>query len=128
MTRNKMGRPKLAKDEKKSIQVGVRLTPKEASIVFPSGKINMSEWLRRIINHHCKLPWEKAMEVIHGPRPSIGWGSSTIRYTIMTDCNGVKWKVPTEIDGKPVEYLRKHDPDETVGTYDRVYINDRTSH
>jgi hypothetical protein len=48
---------------------------------------------------------------------SIGWGSTKIQYVIMTDSEGVKWKVPTHIDDEPFEYLVKYNPEECPGTF-----------
>ncbi len=45
-----------------------------------------------------------------------------IKYQIMTDADGGKWKVPTHIDGEPCEYLRKHDPADDKHTFERITI------
>ena len=49
---------------------------------------------------------------------TIAWGCTRITYEIMTDSKGQQWKVPTHIDGDPVEYLRKHDSNDHIGTYE----------
>jgi hypothetical protein len=53
-----------------------------------------------------------------------GWGSIRITYKIMTDSDGVQWKVPTTIGGEPCEYLQKHDPNEAFGTFERFSVDD----
>lgn len=87
-------------------------------------KWTKSEWIRRIILHHIALPWAERMRIVHGPPPNCGWGSTRITYAIMTDSEGVKWKVPTTIDGKPVEYLEKHEPPKETHEYDRIVIRE----
>jgi len=52
-------------------------------------------------------------------KDTIGLGSTRVTYEIMTDSKGQMWKVPTSIDGEPREYLRKHDPKEVMGTFER---------
>lgn len=54
----------------------------------------------------------------------LGWTSIKVQYKIMTDSDGVKWKVPTHIDGEQCIYLRKHDPNEYLGTFERHTIQE----
>lgn len=59
-------------------------------------------------------------------KDTIGWGSVKINYVIMTDAEGVKWNVPTHINGEKCEYLTKHDPSFGAGTFERITINEST--
>lgn len=51
---------------------------------------------------------------------TASWGSTKINYVLMTDMEGVKWKVPTHIDGVPVEYLEKYTEQLDNGTFVKV--------